>query len=256
MRIAVNCDLGESFGRWTLGADARMMQYVSAANVACGFHAGDASVIAETVRLAVAKGIGVGAHPSYPDRQGFGRRFIHLSPKEISDMVTYQIGAVEAFVRTCGGRLEHVKPHGALYNRATHDGETARAIIEGVRRVDENVVIVVAAATCFEHAAAKMGVRYAREVLADRGYGDNGRALPRTDPAAVITDADEVARRVWNVVNEGRLQTVTGRSLSVAADTVCIHGDTAGAVHIARRVRDVLRARGVRLVTIDAMARP
>lgn len=253
MQIAINCDMGEGYGRWDMGSDEQVMPYITAANIACGFHAGDPSRIARTVRLAAAHGVGIGAHPSYPDLQGFGRRAMHMSPDEVRDMVTYQIGALAAFARACGARLEHVKPHGALYNRCAEDETTARAVIEAARQVDPSLVIVVLAGSAFEKAAKNMGYPYAREVFADRGYDAAGRLVPRGLPGAVLTDADVIAERVWLMVREGRVQAVTGEWLHVRADTVCIHGDAAGVIDIARRIHTTLTARGVNLLTLSRL---
>lgn len=253
MRIAVNCDVGESYGRWELGADEQVMGFITAANIACGFHAGEPSRIGATVRMAVEKGVGIGAHPSYPDLQGFGRRFMDLTPTEVSDMVTYQLGALQAFARAYGGRVEHVKPHGALYNRCADDEATARAVIEGVQRVDPTLVMVVLAGSPFEQIARSMGIPFAREVFADRGYDARGRLISRRAPGALVQNPEEVSERVWTMVSERRVQAVTGEWVAVEADTVCVHGDTPGAVDIVRRLHDTLTERGVTLLTIGQL---
>lgn len=255
MRIAINCDLGESFGRWQLGADEQVLPCITAANVACGFHAGDPSVIAATVRRAVAHGVGVGAHPSYPDLQGFGRRAMDLTAEEVRDMVTYQVGAVAAFAKACGSRLEHVKPHGALYNRCSDDEEIARAVIDGARRVDPDLVLVVLAGSAFEQAARAAGARYVREAFADRGYDVRGRLVSRRAPGAVLTDPDAIAERVWTMVSQGKVRAVTGQWIPVQAETICVHGDGADVVEVVRRLRETLTARGVELVSIGQLAR-
>lgn len=254
MRVALNCDLGEGFGRWDLGADEELMNYITAANIACGMHAGDPPRIAATVRLAAAKGVGIGAHPSYPDLQGFGRRFMDMAPDEIRDFVTYQVGALQAFARAAGARVEHVKAHGALYNRAADDEATARAIVEGVLQADPDLVVVVLSGSRFEQVAREMGARVACEVFGDRAYDANGRLVSRRQPGSVIHDPEIVAERVWRMVSEGRVQAITGEWVPVKADTICVHGDSPGAVAMVSRIREVLTARGVQLVTIGQLA--
>lgn len=253
VRVAINCDLGESYGRWELGADEQVMNFITAANIACGLHAGDPSRIAATVQMALSKGVGIGAHPSYPDLQGFGRRFMDMTPTEVRDMVTYQLGAIQAFARVYGGRMEHVKPHGALYNRCADDETTARAVIEAVRDVDSTLVVVVLAGSTFEEVARAMNVPFAREVFADRGYDARGRLVSRRLPGSVVEDPKEIVERVWTMVSEQRVKAVTGEWITVAADTVCVHGDTPGAVHIAQRLRDTLVERGAALLTIGQL---
>lgn len=249
MRIAVNCDLGEGFGRWDVGPDEQLMKHITAANIACGLHAGDPPRMARTVQMAIQHGVGIGAHPSYPDLQGFGRRFMNIDPDELRDYVTYQIGALGAFVAAFGGKMEHVKPHGALFNRAADDEATAKAVVEGVQRVDPELIIVGLPDSAAEDAARRMGVPFAREVFADRGYDGNGRLLSRSVPGAVLSDPEIIGERVWTMVSEGRVQTADGRWIPVAADTVCVHGDSPGAVDILRHIRETLTQRGVRLCT-------
>ncbi len=252
VRVAINADLGEGYGRWDLGADDELMQYISAANIACGMHAGDPPRMAKTVALAQRFGVGIGAHPSYPDLQGFGRRFVAIEPGDLRDFVTYQVGALMTFVKAAGAVMEHVKPHGALFNRAAEDEATARAVVEGVRRVDPDLILVVLAGSVFEEVALSMGAPVAREVFADRAYDRHGRLVPRSQPGSVITDPTEAARRAWLMVSEGRVQAVTGEWVNVQADTICVHSDTPGAVHIARAVRETLERRGVAVVTTRA----
>lgn len=250
MRVSINCDLGEGFGRWTLTDDASLMPFITDANIACGMHAGDPSTMAETVQLAVRHGVGIGAHPSYPDLQGFGRRWMNLSPREIRDVVTYQIGALQAFATAFQGRLSYVKAHGALYNRAAEDDVTARAVVEGIQRVDPGLVVVVPSGSVFEETARKMGAPVACEVFADRGYDAHGRLVPRQQPGAILDDPDQVARRVWQMITEGRVQAVSGEWVKVQADTVCLHGDHPQAVRLARHLQAYLRQQGVELVPI------
>ncbi|MBO8142406.1 MAG: LamB/YcsF family protein [Firmicutes bacterium] len=253
MRVAINADLGEGYGRWDLGSDDELMDYITAANIACGVHAGDPSRMSSAVRTALAKGVGIGAHPSYPDRQGFGRRFMDLTPDEVRDWVTYQIGALQAFAAAFGGRVEHVKAHGALYNRAADDEATARAIVEGVLRVDPNLVIVALSGSRFEQVARDMGARVVAEAFADRAYDRHGRLVSRRQPGAVLHDPAAVAERVWTMVSEGRVQAATGEWVPVRADTVCVHGDSPGAAGLLARLRQTLADRGVELVSIGQL---
>lgn len=253
MRVAINCDLGEGFGRWDLGPDAELMELITAANIACGLHAGDPPRMSATVRLAAEKGVGIGAHPSYPDLQGFGRRYMDMPPEEVRDFVTYQVGALQAFARAHGAKVEHVKAHGALYNRAADDEATARAIVEGALQANPDLVIVVLAGSRFEEVAREMGARVASETFADRGYDARGRLLSRRLPGAIVHDPDVVAERVWTMVSEGRVQAVTGEWVPVKADTICVHGDSPGAVAMLRGLRQSLLDKGVELVTIGQM---
>ena len=250
MRVAINCDMGEGFGRWDLGPDREIMDFITAANIACGFHAGDPSRMAATVRLAASKGVGVGAHPSYPDLQGFGRRLMDMEPDEVRDFVMYQIGALQAFARACGTRVEHVKAHGALYNRAADDEATAQAVVEAALQLDPDLVIVALSGSRMEQVARALGARVAAEAFADRGYDARGRLVSRRHPGAVIHDPDVVAERVWTMIREGRVKAVTGEWVPVRADTVCVHSDSPGALAILRRLHQSLTARGVELVSI------
>jgi len=253
MRVAINCDMGEGFGRWDLGPDEELLDYITAANIACGLHAGDPPRMAAIVRLAKEKGVGIGAHPSYPDLQGFGRRFMDMAPEEIRDFVTYQVGALQAFARALGARVEHVKAHGALYNRAADDEATARAIVEGALRADPDLVIVALSGSRFEEVARAMGARVASEAFGDRGYDARGRLVSRRQPGAIVHDPDAVAERVWTMVSQGRVQAVTGEWVPLKADTICVHGDSPGALEILKRLRRSLMDRGVELVTIGQM---
>lgn len=250
MRVALNCDMGEGFGRWDLGNDEELLDLITAANIACGLHAGDPPRMASLVRLAAAKGVGVGAHPSYPDLQGFGRRYMDMTPAEVRDFVTYQVGALQAFARSAGTRVEHVKAHGALYNRAADDEATARAIVEGALNADPDLVIVVLAGSRFEQVARGMGARVACEAFADRGYDARGRLVSRRDPGAILHDPETVAQRVWTMISEGRVRAVTGEWIPLKADTICVHGDSPGAVDLLKALRASLLARGVDLVPI------
>jgi 5-oxoprolinase (ATP-hydrolysing) subunit A len=243
--IDLNCDMGEGYGAWRMGDDDALAPLVSSMNVACGFHASDPGTMRRTVRLAKRHGVAVGAHPSFPDRVGFGRRDLGATPEEVRDDVTYQVGALWAFCRAEGLALRHVKPHGALYNRAARDEELAAAICEAVRSVDPALAVVGLAGSRMQEVARRMGVRWVGEAFADRAYGADGALVPRRAAGAVIHDAAAAAERVARLAREGRIQAVDGTELAVEAGTVCIHGDTEGAVGLARAVRQRLAREGI-----------
>jgi len=240
MVIDLNCDVGEG-----AGLDERILPLVSSANVACGFHAGDPATIRGTVRLAKRFGVAVGAHPSYPDRLGFGRRAMAASPEEVRDDVTYQVGAVLGFCRAEGVPLVHVKPHGALYNAAAQDRALAEAVCQAVRSIDPALIVVCLAGSPMVEVARGLGLRCAEEAFADRGYTLRGTLVPRTQPGAVIEDPERVAERVATLARERRLLSVEGSPVAVSADTVCLHGDTPGAVELAAAIRGRLDREGV-----------
>lgn len=238
--IDINADVGESFGIYEIGADAELLPLVTSANVACGFHAGDPGTMRRTIELALELGVAVGAHPGLPDLAGFGRRRMDVTPAEVADLVTYQIGALDAFVRGAGGRLRHVKPHGALYNMAAADDELAAAVADAVSRYDSDLILFGLAHSKSIEAAARLGLRTASEVFADRTYRPDGSLTPRREANAMIHDADEAARCVVRMVHEGVVDSTTGTHVAIRADTVCIHGDTLGAHVLARHMRRAL----------------
>lgn len=246
--IDLNSDMGESFGPYRLGAPTpSLLPWLSSANVACGFHAGDPRIMRETVRLAKAAGVGVGAHVGYPDRVGFGRRPMRLSFEEVATDVLYQIGALSAFCREAGVRLRHVKAHGALYNQGERDDAVAEALVAGVRRFGAPLVLIAAPGSAMAEAAAKAGLRVAREAFADRAYRADATLVPRTEAGSVIEEPATVAARAVRLATEGRVASVAGTDIEVRAETICIHGDTPGAEVLARAVHDALRAAGVRV---------
>jgi len=253
VRVDLNADLGEAFGAYAMGADEAVLAYVSSANVACGFHAGDPTVIDRTVARAVRAGVAVGAHPSHFDLRGFGRREIAADPAEVEADVVYQVGAVAAFARAHGSHLTHVKPHGALYNQAARDETLARAVARGVARFSREVVLVgLAGSAPMRRAAEAEGLRFAAEAFADRAYDAEGRLVPRSRPGALITDPSSAAAKAVRIVCEGRIAAVDGTTVELAADTLCLHGDNPHALEIARAVREALEAAGV---TVQALAR-
>ena len=250
-KIDLNCDMGESFGTYRLGLDEEVIKYISSANIACGFHAGDPMWMRSTVRLAEDHGVAVGAHPSYPDLAGFGRRDMAATPQEVKDDLVYQIGALQAFTES--KRLQHVKPHGAMYNRAVEDEQLARAICEAVIEVDPSMVLVALAGSPWVSIARGMGLRVAPEIFADRALNPDGSLVSRTLPGAVLHDVGEVAERSVRMVVEGRARAITGEEMDVEAASLCIHGDTPGAVEMAAAVRNGLEAEGVSVVALGEL---
>jgi 5-oxoprolinase (ATP-hydrolysing) subunit A len=244
--VDLNSDLGEGFGVYTLGHDEDMLAIISSANIACGFHAGDPLVMAATLEAAAANGVAVGAHPGFFDLWGFGRRPIHGErPVDIGRQLIYQIGALQALAHSTGQQLQHVKVHGALSNLAATDHDLSVAIAEAVRSVDRDLVLVVMPGTETERAGEAADLPLAREVYADRAYDDTGNLVSRKIAGAVIHDAGEAAERVWRMLQDREIVSVGGRRIPVRIDTVCVHGDTMGAVEMARRIRDRLSSEGV-----------
>lgn len=254
--IDLNCDMGEGYGRWPPLADEELMPLVSSANVACGFHASDPRIMRRTVRLACRHGVAVGAHPSFPDRVGFGRRLLAASPDEIADDVVYQVGALLGFCRAEGVRLTHVKPHGALYNAAARDAAMARAIAEAVRAVDPSLWLMCLAGSRLAEAGRAVRLACVEEAFADRGYAPDGTLLPRDRPGALVTDPGAVAERVARLARDGTVVAADGSVLRVAARTVCVHGDTPGAAELARAIRARLDRDGIAVRSFAAAAAP
>lgn len=244
--IDINSDMGESFGVYRLGNDAAMLSIVTSANVACGFHAGDPLVMHETVRTAHANGVDVGAHPGFLDLWGFGRRQISGErPADIEKMIVYQLGAIEAMARVVGHRVTHVKPHGAMSNMAAVDAELAGAIARAVQAVSRDLILVALPKSELERAGERLQMPVAREIFADRAYDDAGNLVSRSLPGAVLHDAEVCARRVLDFLDDGAIRSINGVRIPVAIDTVCVHGDTPGAVDMARSLRQRLEAAGV-----------
>ncbi|MTE22821.1 LamB/YcsF family protein [Microbacterium sp. ZXX196] len=251
MRAAIdlNSDVGESFGAWTLGDDAAMLDVVTSANVACGFHGGDPTVIARTCRRAVDRGVAIGAHVGYRDLAGFGRRFVDYTESELADDIVYQVGALQALARRAGGAVSYVKPHGALYNAiVTHEAH-ARAVIAAVAAVDDALPVLLLPGSVALEVAERRGLRGVREAFADRAYAPDGSLVPRNAEGAVLHDPAEVASRVVRLCEEGSVLAIDGSVVSVPADSVCLHGDTPGAVELARAVRAGLERTGVEIAS-------
>jgi 5-oxoprolinase (ATP-hydrolysing) subunit A len=250
-RIDFNCDMGESFGAYRLGLDEEIITRITSANIACGFHAGDPTWMSRTVRLAEEHGVGIGAHPGFPDLVGFGRRTMGATPEEVRNDITYQVGALTAFTRD--KKLQHVKPHGALYNMAVGGGELARAICEAVLAIDPQLILLVLAGSPWAELAEKMGVRVARESFADRAVNPDGTLVSRSKPGAVIHDERQVIERSVKLVTRGTVTTIDGQEIPFKADTICLHGDTPGAVKLAAALRARLEAAGVELVPLSKL---
>jgi UPF0271 protein len=245
--IDLNCDLGEGFGDWRMGDDGAMLGIVSSVNVACGFHAGDPQIMAETFAAAKQAGVAIGAHPSYPDLQGFGRRPMPYSPREIERLIAYQLGAAMGVAALASHRITHVKAHGSLANRATEDAPAADAIARAVKSVDPKLVILAIAGTEIERAAERCGMRAAREIFADRAYTKAGNLVPRKEPGAVIHDSKAAAARVLAMLEAGAIIALDGTKVPVGIDSICVHGDTPGAVAMALAVREALTGAGYTL---------
>lgn len=241
LKIDLNCDLGESFGRYNLGEDAAMMALITSANIACGFHAGDPDVMACTVALAREHGVNIGAHPGYPDLQGFGRRRLDLTPQEIVHALIYQLGALQAFVKIAGLSLTHVKPHGALYNLASQDAQVAMAVADGVAAYDPALILVGLAGSALIQAGRSVGLQTANEGFPDRAYLADGNLSPRSQPGALITNPEAVAENALKLIRDGIK--VDGKSVRI--DTLCLHGDNPHAVQNARALREKLTLAGV-----------
>jgi UPF0271 protein len=248
MQVDLNCDMGESFGHYGIGADAEMMPHITSANIACGYHAGDPLVMDRTVWLAKEHGVGVGAHPGFPDLMGFGRRAMHLSPVEIENYVLYQVGALAAFARSAGVDLVHVKAHGSLYNMAAQDAVLARAIVGGVARFSRELIVVCLAGSAMIEAADEAGLRAAREGFADRAYNPDGTLQSRKVPGSVIHDAHRAAEQAVTMVRDGVVVAHTGERIPLQVDTICVHGDTQAAVDIAQVIRGQLDGAGIQVV--------
>ena len=246
--IDLNADVGESFGLWPMGNDAGLLPYVTSVNVACGFHAGDPITMDHTVGLALERGIRIGAHPSHLDLRGFGRREIQASPDEVEADVLYQAGALRAIVESRGGRLWHVKPHGALYNQAVKSESLARAIARGVRRLGGGVTLVgLANSAAFRAAAQAEGVPFAGEAFVDRAYEADGTLAKRGTPGALLDRGDAAAQQAVAIAKHGRVTARDGSTVAVVAETLCLHGDNQSAIEIARAVRQALEAAGVKV---------
>ncbi|KAB2334937.1 5-oxoprolinase subunit PxpA [Cytobacillus depressus] len=251
-KVDLNCDMGESFGLYELGNDEEMMQYITSANIACGFHAGDPHVIRKTVELAKKYDVGIGAHPGFPDLLGFGRRYMTCTPSEIKDYVMYQVGALREFCSAANVSIQHCKPHGALFMKAAEDKALARAILETLHEMDPQMIIFALNQSELLEEAIKMGVPVAKEVYSDREHTESG-SIVLTRRGTVISDYEAMAQRVVRMVKEEKVITHDGKDASIKAETICIHGDTPGASILAKKIVEALKESGIEIVPIKKM---
>ncbi|MGG5808251.1 LamB/YcsF family protein [Falsiroseomonas sp. CW058] len=253
MKLDINADLGEGFGPWAMGDDAALLDLVTSGNLACGFHAGDPLIMRRTVEMAKARGVDIGAHVGFPDRQGFGRRPMRVEIPELSAMVVYQLGALAGIARSAGARMTHMSFHGALGNMAAADRDLALPLLEAVAAFDASLTVLTSSSAAIEGAAAALGLRTAVSFLADRAYGDDGLLVPRGLPGAVIHDRGEVLERVARLLREGCVITASGARLPTEARSILVHGDTPGAVDLARAIRAVILAEGGEAVPLSQL---
>ena len=249
-KVDLNSDLGESFGRYTLGMDADILQLVSSANVACGYHASDPLVMNKTIAMAKETGVRVGAHPGFPDLMGFGRRNMDVSPAEAKAYTLYQLGALDAFCKAHGVKMQHVKPHGAMYNMAGKDYALSKAICEAIYEYDKDLIVMALSGGELVHAAEDMGLKVACEVFADRAYEEDGSLVNRRKEGAMITDENEAIARVVRMIKEQKVTAITGKDIPIKADSVCVHGDGVKALAFVKKIRETLTAEGVEIVPL------
>ena len=249
-KVDLNADLGESFGAYTIGMDAEVLKYITSANVACGFHAGDPLVMMKTLGLAKQNGAAVGAHPGYPDLQGFGRRKMDCTPAELKAYTLYQLGALDAFCRAAGLRMQHVKPHGMMYNTIAVDEARAMAVAEAIAEFDSSLIFLALAGSKMITAAEKCGLKTASEVFADRAYMPDGTLTPRSMEGSVIKDKDEAIARTVRMIKEGVVTAISGEDIPIRAESVCVHGDNPKAVEFVRTIRERLEAEGIAIAPI------
>jgi UPF0271 protein len=250
MKVDLNCDLGESFGNYKIGNDENIIPVITSANIACGFHAGDAQVMNNTVKLAQENNIGIGAHPGLPDLQGFGRRNMDLSPQEIYDTVIYQLGAISGFCAIHNAKLNHVKPHGALYQMGARNEEIAHAIAQAVHDFDASLIFVGLSNTLLISKAKELGLQIASEVFADRRYEANGQLVSRKESDALITDTEEAISQVISMVKDQQVIAKNGEKIAIQADTICVHGDGAHAFEFVSQIRERLSKEGISISTL------
>jgi len=247
LAIDLNSDLGEGFGVWALGDDEALLDVVTSANVACGFHAGDPDILRRVCAIAAERGVAIGAHVGYRDLAGFGRRDMDVEPQRLTNDVIYQIGALDGFARVAGTRVRYVKPHGALYNTAVHDQQQAAAVVEAIHLYDESLPVMGLPGSALLTAAGSAGLRTIGEAFADRGYAPDGTLVPRSQPGAVLHDPQQVAERMARLVTTGTVPAADGTEVAISAESICVHGDSPGAVQMAIAVRQALAAAGVDL---------
>ena len=250
-RVDLNIDLGESFGRYTIGMDDKIIPMITSANVACGYHASDPVVMNKTLAMAKEAGIRVGAHPGFPDLMGFGRRNLSVSQEEAKAYTLYQLGALDAFCRINGLKMQHVKPHGALYNMAAKDYELSKAICEAIKEFDQELIVLALSGGELAHAAKDMGLRTALEVFADRAYEEDGTLVNRRKEGAMITDETLAISRVVRMIKEKKVTAITGKDIPIQADSVCVHGDGEKALAFVEKIRAALQDEGIEICSLD-----
>jgi UPF0271 protein len=238
--VDINSDLGESFGAYKIGLDEEVLKYISSANIACGWHAGDPLVMRKTVAEAIKNNVAIGAHPGFPDLMGFGRRNINLNKDEAKAYTIYQIGALDAFVKALGGKMQHIKLHGAFYNMAAKDKELSESVVEGIIEVNKDLILLGLSGSEMINVAEEKGLRVAREVFADRAYNTDGTLVSRSLPGAMIEDKNLAVERVVRMVLEGKVETIDGTDISIKADSICVHGDNKEAVEFVKLIRERL----------------
>ena len=247
MKVDLNSDMGEGFGPWRMGDDAALLDVITSANIACGFHAGDPDVMAETMRLAAKNGVGIGAHPGFADLKGFGRRRLNIGAEELGNMIAYQLGAAEGMARSVGANIRHFKLHGALANMCAEDATLAKTCYSAALRVNPEIILMVLAETAQQAVVQELGANWAGEIFADRAYEDDATLVDRSKAGAVLHDADMAAERILNMLREDAIIAESGKRIPAKIDTICLHGDTPEAVEIARALRTKLSAAGVTL---------
>ncbi|ADL12033.1 LamB/YcsF family protein [Acetohalobium arabaticum] len=250
-KVDLNSDIGESFGNYKLGFDEEIVPHITSANIACGWHAGDPTVMAHTVDIAIQNNTAIGAHPGLPDLMGFGRRRMEVSPQEVKSYVKYQLGALTAFAEAKGNKIQHVKPHGGLYNMAAEDRDLARAIAKGIYEVDKDIILVGLANSELIHMGKEVGVRVANEVFADRAYNPDGTLVSRKREGAVIHDPDLAFSRIAKMVLDGKVEAINGEEIEITADTICVHGDNPEAVEFVSKINTKLKAEGIEVAPIS-----
>jgi len=248
--IDLNCDMGESFGNYKIGQDDEVIKYITSSNIACGFHAGDPNVMRYTVKLAKENNVAIGAHPGFPDLQGFGRRKMDISPEEIKNLITYQIGALQAIAKTESMSLQHVKPHGALYNMIANDKILGQAVVEAILEINKDLILVALAKSKIIDIALKLGLRVAREGFADRAYNSDGTLVKRSIVGSVICEAELIAKRVIKMVNQQKVETIDGKTIDLQIDTICLHGDNKIVINVIKAIRNILIEKNIKVAPL------
>jgi len=248
--VDLNCDMGESFGNYKIGQDNEIIKYITSSNIACGFHAGDPNVMSYTVKLAKENNVAIGAHPGFPDLQGFGRRKMDIPPEEIKNLITYQIGALQAIAKAEGMSLQHVKPHGALYNMIANDRILGQAVVEAILKINKDLILVALAKSKIINIALKLGLRVAREGFADRAYNSDGTLVKRSIVGSVISEAELIDKRVIKMVEQQKVETVDGKTIDLQIDTICLHGDNKNVVNVIKAIRNILTEKNVKIAPL------